>query len=155
MSTARKTERQNTIVEIIRSQMISTQLELCEALRERGVEADQGTVSRDIRELGLVKAAGDEGGYHYALIDDVSPTVRTTRLSVLKQLVREAIPSGNLVVVKCGPGNASAVGEALDHLRVREIIGTVAGDDTLLAVVAEGASAKKVAEKLLREIRGT
>jgi transcriptional regulator of arginine metabolism len=65
---------------------------------------------------------------------------------------RSAIASGNLVVVRCGPGNASAVGEALDHLNIAEIIGTVAGDDTLLAVVREGASGKRVAEKLLKEI---
>jgi transcriptional regulator of arginine metabolism len=154
MSTAQKVERQNAIVEIIRERQVATQAELCAALSEIGVKADQGTVSRDVRELGLVKAAGDDGGYYYALIDDVSPHVRAARVSVLKQLVRGAVPSGNLVVVKCGPGNASTVGEALDRLGIREIIGTVAGDDTLLAVVAEGASGKKVAERLMKEIRG-
>lgn len=152
MSTARKAERQTAIVEIVREQQIATQTELRDALAERGLECDQGTVSRDIRELGLVKAAGEDGDYYYAVIDDVSPAVRTTRVSVLRQLVRAAIPSGNLVVVRCGPGNAPAVGEALDHLGIHEIIGTVAGDDTLLAVVAEGASAAMVAETLMKEI---
>jgi transcriptional regulator of arginine metabolism len=154
MSTARKTERQQAIVEIIRERQISTQSELVDALGERGVEADQGTVSRDIRELGLVKAAGEDGEYHYALVDDISPAQRAARISVLRQLVKAAIPSGNLVVVRCGPGNAPAVGEALDHFGIREIIGTVAGDDTLLVVVAEGASSKKVADRIMKEIRG-
>jgi len=148
----RKAERQQRIVEIVREQQVATQAGLRDALASRGVECDQGTVSRDIRELGLVKAAGDDGGYYYAVIDDVSPTVRVSRLSVLRQMVRSATASGNLIVVKCGPGNASAVGEALDHLSITDIIGTVAGDDTLLAVVREGPSAKRVAEKLLKEI---
>lgn len=140
------------IVEIVRQQQIATQSGLRDALAARGVECDQGTVSRDIRELGLVKAAGDDGNYYYAAIDDVSPAVRTTRVSVLRQMVRDAIPSGNLIVIKCGPGNASAVGEAMDHLGLTEIVGTVAGDDTLLAVVREGASAKRIAEKFMKEI---
>jgi transcriptional regulator of arginine metabolism len=153
MQTAiRKAERQQRIVEIVREQQIATQAGLRDALAHRGVECDQGTVSRDIRELGLVKAAGDDGGYYYAVSDDVSPTVRVSRVAVLRQMVRSATASGNLVVVKCGPGNAPAVGEALDHLNITEIIGTVAGDDTLLAVVREGASGKRVADKFLKEI---
>jgi transcriptional regulator of arginine metabolism len=147
-----KRERQQSIVEIIRSQQVATQSELRDALKARGVACDQGTVSRDIRELGLVKAASDDGNYYYALIDDVSPAVRTTRVSVLKQMVRSATASGNLIVIRCGPGNAPAVGEAIDHLGFSDVIGTVAGDDTLLVVVREGASAKRVADKFMKEI---
>ena len=147
-----KRERQNVIVEIVRAEQVATQSELRDALKARGIACDQGTVSRDIRELGLVKAAGDDGDYYYALIDDVSPAVRTTRLSVLKQMVRSATASGNLIVVRCGPGNAPAVGEALDHLGFSDVIGTVAGDDTLLVVVREGASAKRTADKFMKEI---
>jgi transcriptional regulator of arginine metabolism len=152
MSNARKAERQNAIVEIVRGQQVATQAELRDALGDRGFECDQGTVSRDIRELGLVKAAGDDGGYYYAAIDDVSPAVRVSRLAVLRQMIRAAIPSGNMVVIRSGPGNAPSIGEALDHLGLSEIIGTVAGDDTLLCVVREGASAKSVADRLLKEI---
>jgi transcriptional regulator of arginine metabolism len=151
-TTMRKAERQAAIVEIVREQQIATQAELRDALAARGVECDQGTVSRDIRELGLVKAASDDGGYYYATIDAVSPAVRPSRISVLRQMVKASIPSGNLIVVKCGPGNAPAVGEAFDHLGIAEIIGTVAGDDTLLAVVREGTSASAVADKLMKEI---
>jgi len=151
-SAVRKSDRQSLVVEIVRGRKVATQTELRDALKERGVECDQGTVSRDIRELGLVKAAAEDGEYYYSVIDDVSPAVRVSRVAVLKQMVRAIEPSGNLLVFRCGPGNAPAVGEALDHLRVTEIIGTVAGDDTLLAVVREGVSAKKTAEKILKEI---
>jgi transcriptional regulator of arginine metabolism len=147
-----KRERQDAIVEIVRSHQVATQAELRDALAGRGIECDQGTVSRDIRELGLVKAAGDDGEYYYAVVDDVQHAVRTTRISVLRQMVRAVVPSGNLIVFKCGPGNAPAVGEAIDHIRVTEIVGTVAGDDTLLAVVREGASARRVADKISKEI---
>ncbi len=149
---ARKIERQNVIVELIRNQQIGTQTELRDALRERGVECDQGTVSRDVRELGLVKAASDDGTYHYALIADVSPSVRVSRMTVLRQMVRSAVVSGNLIVIKCGSGNASAVAEALDHLNLDDIVGTVAGDNTLFAVVAEGVDAKRTADKFMKEI---
>ena len=153
MQTAvRKSDRQSAIVDIVRTEQIATQSGLRDALHARGFDCDQGTVSRDIRELGLVKAAGDDGGYYYAAIDDVSPVVRTSRMSVLKQMVRSAVASRNLVVIKCGPGNGSAVGEALDHLGITDIIGTVAGDDTLLAVVREEADAHQVAEQLMKEI---
>jgi transcriptional regulator of arginine metabolism len=153
MTTAiRKSERQGAILEIVRRQPVATQSELRDALAARGLECDQATVSRDIRELGLVKAAGEDGGYYYASIEDVSPAVRVSRVSVLRQMVKAVIPSGNLLVLKCGPGNGPSVGEALDHLGLAEIVGSVAGDDTLLAVVREGASAKRVAEKLLKEI---
>ena len=151
-SSARKQVRQSAILEVIRRGKVSTQSDLRAALVDRGIECDQGTVSRDIRELGIVKAATDDGTYVYAVLDDVSPIVRTTRLSVLKQMVRTVVASGNLIVIKCGPGNAPAVGDAIDHLGLPNIIGTVAGDDTLFAVVAEGASTAETLAMLKKEI---
>ncbi len=151
-SAVRKSDRQAAIVDIVRTEQIATQSGLRDALAGRGIECDQGTVSRDIRELGLVKAAGDDGGYYYAAIDDVSPVVRTSRISVLRQMVKAVVASQPVVVIRCGPGNAPAVGEALDHLGLADIIGTVAGDDTLMAVVREGASANDTANEILKEI---
>lgn len=149
----KKTERQQLIVEIVRAERIATQGDVRDALASRGVECDQGTVSRDIRELGLVKAVADDGESYYASVADVvPPSRRGLSASVLKALVRGVVASGNLIVVQCGPGNASAVGEALDRFGLPEIIGTVAGDDTLLVVVREGVSGKKTAEKLAKEI---
>ncbi len=151
-SGARKQARQSAILEIIRRGKVSTQSDLRAALVDRGIECDQGTVSRDIRELGIVKAATDDGSYIYAVLDEVSPIVRTTRLSVLKQMIRTVVSSGNLIVIKCGPGNAPAVGDALDHLSLPNLIGTVAGDDTLFAVVAEGANTADTVAHLKKEI---
>lgn len=144
--------RQSAILEIVRQGRVSTQSDLRSALHDRGIECDQGTVSRDIRELGLVKAATDDGNYVYAVLEDVSPVVRTTRLSVLKQMIRSVASSANIIVITCGPGNAPAVGEAMDHLGVANILGTVAGDDTLFAVVAEGTSAADTAATIRKEI---
>jgi transcriptional regulator of arginine metabolism len=151
-SSFRKSERHGVIREIVRARNVATQSELRDALAERGFDVDQGTVSRDIKELSIVKAAGDDGGYHYVLLEDVSPTGRTTRISLVKQMVRSVLASGNLIVVDCGPGNANAVAEAIDHLGYTDIIGTVAGDNTLLAVVREGASTHNVVEKFRKEI---
>lgn len=151
-SPAKKIERQRAIVQIVREHQIATQAELRDELAARGLDCDQGTVSRDIREIGLVKAVDGEGESYYAVLDDVSPTVRVSRLSVLKQMIQEAIPSGNLIVIKCGPGNAASVGEALDHLNIANIVGCVAGDNTLLAVVRDGVSAHDAANQLLKEI---
>jgi transcriptional regulator of arginine metabolism len=151
-STLRKTDRQSAIRELVRERHIATQAELRDALAERGYDVDQGTVSRDIKDLGIVKAAGEDGGYYYALIDDVSPTVRTARVSILRQVVRTVVSSGNLIVIECGPANASAAAEAIDHLGYTDIIGTIAGDNTVLAVVREGVDAKRVVEKFRKEI---
>ena len=104
------------------------------------------------RSADVVKAAGEDGAYYYALIDDVSPTVRTSRVSILRQVVRSLESSGNLIVIQCGPGNASPAAEAIDHLGFRDIIGTIAGDNTVLAVVREGVDAKQVVEKFRKEI---
>jgi transcriptional regulator of arginine metabolism len=151
-SPAKKIERQRAIVEIVRQQQIATQAELRDALATRGLECDQGTVSRDIRDIGLVKAVDEAGEAYYAVLDDVSPAVRVSRLSVLKQMIKELIPSGNLLVIKCGPGNAASVGEALDHLNIANIVGCVAGDNTVLAVIRDGVSAHDAADQLLKEI---
>lgn len=151
-ASGKKQSRQSALLEVIRRNKLSTQSELRAALVDRGIECDQGTVSRDIRELGIVKTATEDGSYVYSVLEQVSPFVRTTRLAVLKQMVRSVVASGNIVVIKCGPGNAPAVGDALDHLGLTGIIGTVAGDDTLLVVVAEGADTSDTVSHLKKEI---
>jgi transcriptional regulator of arginine metabolism len=151
-NTMRKSERQQLILDLIRAARIGTQAELRNALGARGVDCDQGTISRDIRELGLVKIADAGGHYQYARRDDVSQSARSVRLGDLKRLIRAVDWSANLLVIRTDPGHAPAAGEALDHLGLSEIIGTVAGDDTLLAVVREGATARVAVEKILEEV---
>jgi len=134
---------------VIAKQAVATQSELKELLKERGIEADQATLSRDIRELGLVKASDDGAHYRYAPVEAVSPPAGTKAATTLARLVRKIDCSGNLLVVKSDPGEASPIGLALDRMGWAEVVGTVAGDDTLLVVVKEGVPARKLAKKIL------
>ncbi len=145
-----KTERQNAILEVIAKHAVATQAELKARLRERGIEADQATLSRDIRELGVVKASEDGAHYRYAPVEAVAPPVHLKASAILARLVRKIETSGNLLVLKTDPGEASPVGLALDRMGWPEVVGTVAGDDTLLVVVREGTPARKLAKKILQ-----
>jgi transcriptional regulator of arginine metabolism len=144
-----KTERQKAELELIAQHAVATQGELRALLRGRGIEADQATLSRDIRELGVVKVSDDGRSYRYAPVETVAPPLHTKASALVARLVRKADASGNLVVLKTDIGEASAVGAALDRLGWSEIVGTVAGDDTLLVVVKEGASSRRLVKRIL------
>lgn len=144
-----KGERQKAILDVIAKAAVATQAELKGLLRARGIEADQATLSRDIRELGLVKASDDGAHYRYAPLEAVAPPAHMKASTILARLVRKIECSGNLVVVKTDPGEASPVGLALDRMGWPEVAGTVAGDDTLLVVAREGAPARKLAKRIL------
>ena len=144
-----KVERQKAILDVVGRQAVATQQELKELLKARGIEVDQATISRDIKELGLVKVSDDGIHYKYAPVEAVSPTSAHKPSSIVARLVRKVDWSGNLLVVKTDLGEASPVSLAIDRLGWPEVVGTVAGDDTLLVVVREGVSARKLAKKLL------
>lgn len=144
-----KSDRQNAILDVIAKHSVATQSELKDRLRQRGIEADQATLSRDIRELGLVKASDDGAHYRYSPVESVSPPGHLKASSILARLVRKIECSGNLLVLKTDPGEASPVGLALDRMGWEEVAGTVAGDDTLLVVAREGVPARKLAKKIL------
>src|SRR5580765_6880247 len=144
-----KTDRQNAILDVIAKHAVATQAELKDRLKNRGIEADQATLSRDIRELGVVKASDDGAHYRYAPVEAVGPPVHLKASAILARLVRKIETSGNLLVVKTDPGEASPVGLALDRMAWPEVVGTVAGDDTLLVVAREGTPARKLAKKIL------
>ncbi len=141
----RKADRQKRILERVREREVATQTELKEILAGEGVEVDQGTLSRDIRELGLVRIS-TEAGFKYAPVESATPAAPT---KLAGRLVKSAEKSGNLIVVQTGPGNAQMVSLAIDKLSWPEVLGTVAGDDTLLVVVREGHPAARVAKKIL------
>ena len=126
-----KSTRQNMILELIAQQDIETQNQMMDALRERGIKSTQATLSRDIKELRLIKELSPNGGYRYvaAARDELSDhEVR------LRKIFRECIVSyacaQNLVVLHTLPGLAHAAGSALDGMDIPELVGTVAGDDT-------------------------
>lgn len=152
VTASKKAERQQAVLKIVHERPIATQVELKQLLKERGIEVDQATLSRDIRELGLVKTPADGGGFRYAPVEEVSPVVHTRSSKLVAHLVKTIDWSGNLLVLKTHPGDASPVGLALDRLGWPEIVGTVAGDDTLMVVLREGVPAKRVAKRL-KELR--
>ena len=144
-----KVERQKAILDVVGTRAVSTQQELKELLKARGIDVDQGTISRDIKELGIVKVSDDGAHYKYAPVEAVAPATHQRPSAIVARLVKKVDWSGNLLVVKTDLGEASPVSLAIDRLGWPEVLGTVAGDDTLLVVVREGVSARKVAKKIL------
>lgn len=134
-----KAERQRLILSIIAHTPIETQDELVAALAARGTQATQATVSRDIKELRLVKVTDAQGRYRYALPDTPasSAAVLDARQRVQRAVRDYAVSldhSGNLLVMKTQPGTAQAVAAAIDALGLDGIVGTVAGDDAILII---------------------
>lgn len=144
-----KAERQKALLDVIAKQAVSTQAELKDLLKARGVVADQATLSRDFRELGLVKVSDDGQNYRYSLVESVAPPLHMKATLMVARLVRKVDCSGNLLVIKTDLGEASPLALAFDRLGWPEIVGTVAGDDTLLLVVREGVPARRLAKKIL------
>jgi transcriptional regulator of arginine metabolism len=145
----RRAGRHEAILRAVAEGVVRTQEELRRKVAARGFPVDQGTLSRDVRELGLVKVPGQDGeGTHYALSRAAGTPPTSDPAAAVARFARGADWSGNLVVVATDAGNAGPLGIALDRLGWKEVLGTVAGDDTLLVVVREGARARAVAERI-------
>ena len=129
-----RAKRQQKILEIIASKEIDTQEELCDELNKSNFRVTQATISRDVKELKLYKVAGVQKKYRYASLD-VDDGVNNRMTSLYKGCVLSINPANNLILVKTMRGNGSTVGVFVDSLKINEIIGSVAGDDTLLIVV--------------------
>jgi transcriptional regulator of arginine metabolism len=130
-------ERDRRIIEIIGRRPVTTQAELVAALRAAGVEVTQATVSRDIKRLGLIKVPGRDGHYRYqaAPTDLPPPTELQARLRrAVTDYVTDVDAGSGLVVVKTATGSAGTVAEAIDEMAWSEVVGTVAGDNTILVV---------------------
>lgn len=139
--------RKNAILDIINKKEIETQDELTLALKEEGFNVTQATVSRDIKQLGLVKVAGLQKKYKYVLSSH-EESISSRFLNIFKESVTSINHAKNLIVVKCMSGSASSIGMMVDKLNMKEILGSVAGDDTLLIVVDTDSNVLKVVEKL-------
>lgn len=146
---ATKAQRQHRIVQLLESHRVTSQPELVDLLAGEGVSVHAATVSRDLEELGAVKVRIPGGETAYAIPelprDQVAPEVHLRR--VLGDWVVEVDRSGDLVVVTTPPGSAHVVGSAIDRNGLDGVIGTVAGDDTLLVIARERRGAK-VAQRL-------
>lgn len=148
-----KTERQNVILQLLRDQVIRTQEELAEALKQLGFSVTQATVSRDMKEMHLIKVPAQEGGYRYAEPEKgaVSLNERLTRL--LRDCVISAEAAGQLIVVKTMSGAAGTAAEALDTLEMKDIMGSIAGDNTIFLAARDHGSAQNAAEMILNLIQ--
>jgi transcriptional regulator of arginine metabolism len=135
--------RQGMISEIMRQGGVRSQEELLSLLKERGINVTQSTLSRDIRELGLVKLRG-----RYApSAEPPAPTNDALRKAFKQYVIRTGV-SGNIVMIKTSPGNAHSIGVVLDAAQWPEVLGTVAGDDTVFVLLNEGNAGKKVLQKI-------
>lgn len=140
--------RQAAILEIISQSEIETQEELCAELNKRNYSVTQATVSRDIKELRLFKVAGTVKKYRYAYIDDGNNRISPKMHNLFRECVLSMRSASNQVVVKTLRGNGSNAGMIVDKLNLPEIVGSIAGDDTLLIVAESEEKAKIVVEKL-------
>jgi transcriptional regulator of arginine metabolism len=145
-----KTRRQSLILDLVDREPLNSQEQLRRRLRHRGFEATQATISRDIKELGLVKRAGD-GAYQRPGDTTADPG---SALTALERAAAEFLCSVDrvqqLVVIRTGPGQAQTLASALDRARLPEVVGTIGGDDTIL-VVARGARGAAGLVKRLKE----
>ncbi len=141
---ASKAVRHGRILEIIRKRTVSSQEELCALLRVGGIAVTQSTLSRDIRQLGLVKV---QGIYHLPGIAGGAPPADVLRRSFSQLIVQSGV-SGNILMVKTLPGNAHSLGVVLDAAHWPEVMGTVAGDDTVFVLLRNNRLGRKVLRRL-------
>lgn len=153
MTAATRVARQARIVELVSNMGIRSQTELAKLLAGEGIDVTQATLSRDLDELGAVKLRGADGGTAiYVIPEDGSP-VRgvqggTSRLSrLLAELLVSADYSANLTVLRTPPGAAQFLASAIDRAALHEVVGTIAGDDTVMAIAREPLSGKDLAER--------
>ncbi len=130
-----KAMRHAMILEIIDTMKIETQEELAAELRRRGVNVTQATVSRDIKELRLLKVLSDDGSYRYATAERAEKGVSDRFVRIFNESVLSIAGAGNLIVLKTLTGSANAAAEGIDSFQWPEIIGTIAGDNTILVII--------------------
>lgn len=142
-----KSSRQTAILSLIEQQDVKTQEELARKLKERGIAVTQATVSRDIKELRLLKVLSAGGGYKYATADQAEHGISERFVRMFVDSVLSINHSGNIIVIKTLAGSANVAGEAIDSMRWPEILGTLSGDNTIMVVVRDAQDAPKIVEQ--------
>ena len=144
-----KTARQNVILQIISEHDIETQGQLIEALAEKGIASTQATLSRDIKDLQLVKELGENGKYHYVVSGKTKNTDHELRLrKIFRESVTAYSVAQNIVVIKTLPGLASAACSTLDAMHIDNLVGTLAGDDTAFLAMKDNQSASNFCHEI-------
>ena len=147
-----KLERHSKIVELIGKYEIETQEELAERLKQAGYKVTQATVSRDIRELKLTKIAMDNGKQKYAVITDADSGMMEKYARVLREGFISMDLAKNIVVIKTVSGMAGAVCAAIDAMKFQEMVGSIAGDDTIICIIRDDEEAVKIMKKLRKMV---
>ena len=143
-----RSARQSKILDIIYQNNIETQDELVSALRESGFEVTQATISRDIKELGLLKTQGANGRYKYVTQQRVEVKLSGKLMTVLREAVISVVTAENLVVVKTLADSAQAISGAIEQLSLDKVLGILADKSTVLIVAPTAADAERIAQKI-------
>lgn len=143
-----RSARQSKILELISQNVIETQYELIEALQSEGFDVTQATVSRDIKELGLLKVQDAAGHYKYATQARVEPKLSGKRMTVLREAVVSVVTAENLVVVRTIDDSAAAVAGAIEQLALEKVLGVLADRSTVLIITPTPITAQKVAQSV-------
>lgn len=148
-----KTNRHTVILDIINTMDIETQEELAIELARRGIKVTQATISRDIKELRLIKVLSSSGSYKYATVDRAEVALFDRYVKIFAQSVLSIIPCGNLIVLKTIAGSANVAGEAVDALKWPEIAGSIAGDNTIFVVIKDADDGAEIVDRFKELIR--
>jgi transcriptional regulator of arginine metabolism len=140
---------------IVGETAVNSQEALTELLRREGYAVTQATLSRDLKRLGIGKAPSPDGGYTYILSEaEVKPGTDATYIQDFNRGFRSLEFSGSFGLMRTLPGHANSVASALDHLRIREVLGTIAGDDTILVVPRNNVGPARLARAIAERIPG-
>ncbi len=146
-----KNRRHSKIIDIVRNEHIETQDELTDKLNKAGFAATQATVSRDIKELQLVKTLTSDNKYRYSLPSKSSssqPLLPSKFLGIIREGIVSAEQAQNIVVIRCYSGMAQGVCAAIDSLEREDVVGSIAGDDTIFLAARDNAAANRIVENI-------
>ncbi len=143
-----KLKRQNKIIEIITNNVVETQEELADLLMKAGYNVTQATISRDIRELRLLKVATQDGRQRYAVFKGLEQNLVDKYVRILKDGFMSMDMAQNIIVIKSVPGMAMAVAAAIDALSIQGMVGCIAGDDTIMCAVRTTQETPNVMDKI-------
>ena len=150
----RKSQRHAAILDLIQREIVRTQEELLDHLKRLGFDTTQATVSRDIRDLKIVKAADGNGGYRYSAALSVNDDDFAAKLgTIFTETVYRVDCACNMVVIKTYAGMGSAAGAAVDAMNLEGVVGTLAGDDTMFIVARTNEDAKEICQQLSRLLK--
>jgi len=147
-----KTKRQAMIIKMIATQNVETQEELAALLGKQGFAVTQATVSRDIKEMRLIKVLTSDGGYKYATVEKAESDLQERFIRLFSNCVLTVTAAGNMVVVKTMAGSAAVAAEAIDSLQWPEVAGSIAGDNTIFVAARKGKSVTELVKRFQKLI---